>query len=531
MRLSRIAAPAAAVLFLASVPLAYTLFTGNIWEDFFITFKHSENLCKGFGLTYEPGTRVHGFTSPLGVLLPALSHAFTGKLSYLHAIWLFRLLFCIPAFVAGGVILARSLRAPAAFCCFFLALYAFDIKSVMFSVNGMETALVLFFLSCSVHVVSHDLYEDSILWGASWAGLMWSRPDSCVYIAAMMLGVMAFAKDRKRMLLLIFKAAVVCTLLYLPWFLGAWLYYGSPVPHTVIAKSLALRGSAGLMSNLLAVIPKIYAPAYPVFADWPYAVRVFSILMGCLSLASPVMVFCSKRLRGDMALKVLSFMLPVLFVYLGSMQYAYPWYFPPVSVLGLFVIIRAGSILSLDNMLFKRLLLFSFTVLAGFSLWIFFISTIQCRAQQDIVENGTRRVVGEWLRTQIAPGDTIYLECLGYIGYFSGGRMLDYPGLASPEVCEVLKREKANFYTAVAYLAPEWVVLRGIGGHEAETMGSLPFFRQYYHPVRFFDNSDAVLQLKDVIPGYKSLLNDSVFIVYRLNYMPEHEVSVGRMLD
>ena len=52
-------------------PLGYALYTDHIWEDFFITFRHSENLARGDGLVYQPGERVHGFTSPLGVLLPA----------------------------------------------------------------------------------------------------------------------------------------------------------------------------------------------------------------------------------------------------------------------------------------------------------------------------------------------------------------------------------------------------------------------------------------------------------------------------
>ena len=51
------------------VPTAYTLYTNHIWEDFFITFRHSQNLCEGKGLVYNEGERVHGFTSPLGVLL------------------------------------------------------------------------------------------------------------------------------------------------------------------------------------------------------------------------------------------------------------------------------------------------------------------------------------------------------------------------------------------------------------------------------------------------------------------------------
>src|SRR5262252_8620700 len=95
----------AAVAF--AVPLLYALYTGHIWEDYFITFRHSQNLCEGHGLVYQPGERVHGFTSPLGTLLPALCYWVTGGGSYLYALWLFRVL-SAAAFAGAGVLLLKA---------------------------------------------------------------------------------------------------------------------------------------------------------------------------------------------------------------------------------------------------------------------------------------------------------------------------------------------------------------------------------------------------------------------------------------
>src|SRR5437763_1345346 len=94
-------------LLCAAVALGYALYTQQAWEDFFITFRHSCNLCEGNGLVYNPGERVHGFTSPLGVLLPALCYLVTGKTSWLGALWLFRVV-SIAAFAAGGWFLGRA---------------------------------------------------------------------------------------------------------------------------------------------------------------------------------------------------------------------------------------------------------------------------------------------------------------------------------------------------------------------------------------------------------------------------------------
>src|SRR5687767_14454621 len=55
-----------------AVSLAFAAFTGHAWEDYFITFRASLNLATGNGLVFQPGERVHSFTSPLGTLIPAL---------------------------------------------------------------------------------------------------------------------------------------------------------------------------------------------------------------------------------------------------------------------------------------------------------------------------------------------------------------------------------------------------------------------------------------------------------------------------
>ena len=61
--------------------------------------------------------------------------------------------------------------------------------------------------------------------------------------------------------------------------------------------------------------------------------------------------------------------------------------------------------------------------------------------QQRLIEDGVRRPIGLWLRAHAAsPRDTVLLEPLGYIGYFSGLKMYDFPGLCSKEMVAVRRR-------------------------------------------------------------------------------------------
>ena len=192
------------VVVAAAVPLSYALYTEHIWEDFFITFRHSQNLCEGKGLVYNEGERVHGFTSPLGTLLPALCYLGTGSQSYLAALWLFRV-FCIAAFVGGGVLLLLAVpqdqpMSRAIQVCLGL-LYLVEAKSVAYSTNGMETAFMLLFLAWGLYLFCRDTTKHWIACGMCWAGLLWTRPDGCIYIAALGIGYLVFAATPRRTVL------------------------------------------------------------------------------------------------------------------------------------------------------------------------------------------------------------------------------------------------------------------------------------------------------------------------------------------
>jgi hypothetical protein len=80
--------------------------------------------------------------------------------------------------------------------------------------------------------------------------------------------------------------------------------------------------------------------------------------------------------------------------------------------------------------------------------------------QQTVVENGARHPVGAWLREHAAPGDTVFLEPLGYIGYFSRLKTYDFPGLSSPEVVAAVRGGAKSYVALIAKLRPTWIVLR-----------------------------------------------------------------------
>ena len=129
------------LLLVLAAPAAFTLITGNIWEDFFITYRSSLNLLHGHGLVYEAGRRVHTFTSPLGTLLPAGLAGLAGTDDPQAVMALFRIV-AVAALGAAWWLAAARLRSGLALGVAAL-LWAFDVKTAAFSTNGMETALLI----------------------------------------------------------------------------------------------------------------------------------------------------------------------------------------------------------------------------------------------------------------------------------------------------------------------------------------------------------------------------------------------------
>jgi hypothetical protein len=502
-------------LFSAIVPLFYCLYTNHIWEDFFITFRCSENLCNGDGLVYEPGVKIHAFTSPIGTLIPAFCHILTGKTSYLFAIWSFRILFCIPFFVAGCFLIIKLLdkvKTPPIMVLFAALFYIFDVKGVMFSVNGMETAFMLFFILWLLYLMKGNLNENWFYQGMAWGGLMWTRPDSCIYIAAFVFSSFIFIDNfRKEAFISYIKAGLVTTIIYLPWFAWAWIYYGTPVPHTVTAKGVyfAKMGFGDIINNTISNIwvrlPFSFGPVYPNFNEWPFLIYIFSLAGG---------IFCNTywllKFTNDKFGRFISFVYFLVFLYFCYIPYPCPWYIPPHTVLGILIIVM-GTYSLCKNISNKKVPIYICSIFFAFMFALFFLSTFQMKLHQKYIEDGVRMKVGKSLRDKIDVDDRIYLECLGYIGYFSGGKMLDFPGLASPEVAKLLRNGETGS-SVIAKLQPEWVVLRAYEYEGVSRQSS--YFRDNYELVEIFSSQEELKQYR-YIPGRSYIIGPSCFGILR----------------
>ena len=527
-------------LIVLATTLGFAAYTRHAWEDFYITYRASENLATGHGFVFTTGERLHTYTSPLGALIPAGLRFILGPVSPEVVLWAFRVIsaFVLALAVVGVVRIGRQLGWAPPACLLAAGLLAFDLKSVDFSINGMETALLLSGLVASAwSLIARP--APSWKWiGAIWALLLWIRPDSFVYFGALAAGWLWFSPrsgdtlSRAQRLTLLFKAGLVCTALYLPWLLTSTAYYGTPVPHTVTAKGLTVDRELGDIATQALLFPLklftpgspfrlLFTPAYVDTGGWPIPVRLFSYGLGALSALIWLWPGASALTR------TFSFATMGGGFYLDAIcPYPAPWYVPATALLAAFtlggasqdVITRIRSISGGPPPWLARTVSW-LPVGAATAVLVQIVvlgsGAVQLRHQQQLIETGHRREIGLWLKANArSPGDSVFLECLGYIGYFSDLKMLDHPGLSSLEMVNA-RRELGtdDWNRLVPRLRPDWLVLRP---HEVTRLGgdNGALLTQSYTLARRFDVSEAVAHVP-WLPGRPYLESDQTFLVYR----------------
>ncbi len=504
--------------------LAFAAFTGHVWEDYFITFRSSLNLATGHGLVYEHGQRIHSFTSPLGTLLPALFALGGGDDVIPRALWCYRLA-CLAALGGGLWLVLRTLHrdgvAPLALGAAGLA-WALDPKVLDFTVNGMELGLLILFIA----VTWHALVDGARLLPCAlgFAGLQWTRPDGCVFFGVLALAWIVFGRSGaasasstwRTRVAAVLRGLALGALAYLPWVIFAWAYYGSPIPHTIIAK--VARYTPGELAAALATYPwrllfghvmlhGVYLPSYFDFGGWPAAL-VWPARALTLGAA---LAWAWPRVRPGGRVASAAFFLGGFYVeYIpGS-----PWYYPGWQSLGwiawaylLHAVWETGA--EPARAWARSLVRVTAGLLVALQLGLLAATAWQMRAQQAIIEDGHRRQIGLWLREQSAGRRaSVYLEPLGYIGYFSGLKMFDYPGLSSPEVVAARRAGRP----IVRSLQPDWLIFRPA---EADAVNAAwpGLLTNDYRFARAFD-ARAAIDACRVLPGRGYLDYDAVFLVF-----------------
>ncbi len=532
-----------------AITLAFAGYTQHAWEDYYIACRVCSNFATGHGPVYTAGEKVQAFSSPLNLLVLTALKVVMGSRSDALALWLFRV---VGATLLGAVAvllyeMARRIplsRLPTALL---IGVFALDSKVVDFSINGQETAFMVFFMALALRALTIRSNWTTLELGLAGAGLMWTRPDGFIYISALAVGFLLFnarqvSDSRLGLFKTLLAAAAITTVLYLPWLLWSWHYFGSPIPHTVIAKGLArdlLKGGSsmsplpllgyclcfpfGMLVGRTAAGGTFLPPNALIFGGWPWTAILFGKGLACVC----GLYWCVPFARPQGRAVSFAFMLSLIYVS-HIAAHAAAWYFPTCTLMGAFVcaqLVQNGLDWARsrgDRGDHRGRIWAGFIRAAGAGILMAALALMLCaayqlRIAQRVIEDGTRKQIGLWLREHAAsPADSVFLEPLGYIGYFSQLKMLDVPGLCAPEVVAAERKLKTTSQAKlIPELRPDWLVLRANEADQIQIQAP-GLLTDSYSPAKTFDASSRLASCR-WLPGRAYLRYDEKYIVFKRN--------------
>ncbi len=379
-----------------------------------------------------------------------------------------------------------------------VALMVLEPKSVSYSANGQETGFMLLWSALALWLSMEAPSKRWIWWGIVAAALQWTRPEGVLYMLVFVLANLIFPMEARRKAFVAFvKAGVLGAAMYLPWTIFTWVYYGSPIPQTIRAKAV-LPNAPHSLGALLGNIPvRCAASLESIFANAGWPGHIHWVAMGIATWG----LFCWMIPGQSRISRIASLCFMLLSPYFAYLAVDFGWYYPPFAMCALVALCAGGDSVVRKYAPELRIIFLTLLGLIIVERGVFMVEfTRAMKAQQAVIEDGNRKLIGLYLHERVKPSETVMLECLGYIGYFSNAHMLEWPGLVSPQVTKVL-REGVSRMELIDRLRPDWVVLRPVADVQRD-----PRFAEEYELDRVFDVSDKVAAYGEM-PGtqYESI--------------------------
>ena len=490
--------------------LVFWIVTDRRIDDSLITIKHAKNVADGVGLLHNLGDgHVHGFTSALSVLVPLPGEflAADGGFFLIRAV-------SVVAFVVTAVYADRICRRlglgrwATGFLLLFLAL---DQNQVFFGMAGMESQIAVAVLFVGIYYV---LVEDFTKSGIALGLAPLARPDFILWVGPAYLFLVLRSRPRA------LRAALISVAVVAPWVIFTTIYYGSPVPNTIVAKSSVFGPALPGVSDVSGWINFLGDRLHDHRGDWraiaPFyekaLVEKAPLPHGLLKLVAWVVLALAavgvaanwRRRALWAAIAYVLLFIAYKFVFLTIAFF--DWYGVPAAALimlfaaaGLDRVAKwsAGVLrprIGLRSAYFAAVPAVCLAI--AYSVQLPFAIPIEARVQHDI-EDRVRLPLGKYLGRVIPEGQSFTSESSGYVGYYTNGTLYDFPGLVSKTVLERFDEygakswpETTSLFRArspqlvIQLLRPDWLVLRP---SEWMTLKNLfPEAAREYRPVRRF---------------------------------------------
>ena len=237
----------------------------SLFDDAMISMRYAWNFSHGYGLVWNPGELVEGYTNFLMTMVMSIATFFFNEQNAVLAVQIFGALT-----VVGIVWQARELYRQTAgkdldpmlynlFPILLLLYYPLSYWPLM----GMETGLVTFFNLLAVNMVIRFELEGKgsrLTLSAFFASLAYlARPDAGLIILPIGLYLVTRKINWKKRFLYILQFGVIFFILPAAHMLFRYIYYGELLPNTFFLKLTGLSSTERLKAGLLFTYPFLTA--------------------------------------------------------------------------------------------------------------------------------------------------------------------------------------------------------------------------------------------------------------------------------
>lgn len=421
-------------------------------DDAFITFRYARNLLAGHGMVYNPGEWILGTTTPLYTLLLSTFGLISGgpdanfPILALLLNGIFDTLTCYILIRIG-----ESLQQPLAGVSTALV-WAIAPMSVTFAIGGMETSLLVFLMSSTFYF---HLKNRSTL-SAFFASLsVLTRPDALIFVTLLAADrfvqwIRPSARKPSWSELLVF---------FTP--LGIWTWigfsiYGSPIPQSIAAKTLAY-----LLPRDAALIRLMQHYATPFFGHSLFG--TWWIGVGLILYPSLFIIgwrHAIKRSGHVWPLAVYPGFYFVVFALANPLLFR--WYLtPPLPMYLLGIFLGIAQIGGSNRRRWISLAALAFTFVLTLNTWVLHPDHGPDRPAPEMAYiklEETYRLAAERISPLLEPGETLAAGDIGVLGYETNARILDTVGLISPQSARYYPLPEEKY--VINYAIPAELILQ-----------------------------------------------------------------------
>ena len=398
------------------------------FDDALIYLRYIKNFQDGFGLTYNPGEKFNGLTSPLFTYVVMVGSLIFANLQAVTIV--LSAIFLLGASILGGKIFSTN-ASEAIFTASVLGSFGY-----FYSTFGMETPLFLMLIGLSLYLFK----TQSDYFMIALALLVITRSEG-IFLAAPLTAAYLWKNRKIPDIRLVLLAVVI----FLVPFVINYFYYGDFLPATGSAK--IGQGKSGLWGERW------------IFLDARYLLSgFFSGSLFSLVVFSGFAFYGLFRLLKE---KVLASVVAVIFTLLLLGFYAglnipnYHWYYAPFFYFLLIfachgfwrcaAALLAGGVSNIRN--FAALLL----ICAGSLLAL---SKAVSMEERGRFENYA--AIGSWLKQNTQPSASIAMVEIGTVGWYAQRHIIDILGLVNPfNADHIGKREFSGWLT---HYQPDYIL-------------------------------------------------------------------------